>query len=329
MSGHLRRLTRDIPTRCGRAWLAGLLTVVCGVVGQAGKQPTFRSIVEVVRVPITVSHRDRRVALGALSAADFRVREDGQDVQIIQFERDARPLRVTLALDVSSSMSEPRQSLAADTVRTITAALDPSDEISLMPFADWPLIVIPWTRVGDLPGLDWAQWVLPADTAIFDAVASALGLADTSTPQRHVVIVVSDGFENTSTLKLSDLVKTRQQSEVAIYAMRVNPVDGPPGQVTHPVLSPRTQPSPRDYLPDIVEASGGLVYNVGPSVDYMTAAVLALVSDLRSQYLISYETPRQLDGKYRRIRVDTRTGELRVRHRAGYLALPSRPQPPR
>ncbi len=56
----------------------------------------------------------------------------------------------------------------------------------------------------------------------------------------------------------------------------------------------------------------------------MTAAVLSFIGELRSQYLISYETPRPLDGKYRRIRVDARNREIGVRHRAGYLALPVR-----
>jgi hypothetical protein len=91
--------------------------------------------------------------------------------------------------------------------------------------------------------------------------------------------------------------------------------------VTHPVLSPRREPVPRDYLPDVVGASGGLVYNV-PAPDFLSAAVLAFVGGLRSQYLLAYETTKPLDGRYRRIQVQGRRRDLSVRHRGGYLAVP-------
>lgn len=316
---------RSVAGQPARCWppLWALSVALTGAVTSPVAQRAYKTGVELVAVPITVQHRDRRVALGTLSAEDFRVREDGQDERIVLFQPDTRPLSVALILDVSSSMSGPRQTLAADTARMLHAALDHDDEISLMPFADWPLVVIPWTRVGALPALDWAQWVLPWDTAMLDAIAAGLELADTSMNQRRVLVVISDGFENASAVSLPDVVRTRRQSEVELYGMRINPIEGPPGQVTHPSLSPQRQINPRDYLPDIVDSSGGLVYNV-PSRDFMTAAVLSLMSDLRSQYLVGYETTRPLDGTYRRIRVDARSRALSVRHRSGYLALPAR-----
>ena len=294
--------------------------VVTATTIAAAAQPQFTANVKLVTVPVTVHATDRRVAVRPLEANNFRVYEDGREQRIVVFERDRRPVSLAIVLDVSTSMAGLPQKLAADTARTIFTALDPDDEVALMVFADWPVLVIPWSRVGTLPGIDWAQWVLPWDTALLDAVLAAIKLADTSTHRRVVVVAISDGFENASNRPLSDLVKTRQQSELEIYAMVVNPVVGPPGQVTHPVLSPRKATvAPRNYMGDIVGASGGLMFNV-PSNDFMHAAVLTLKSDLQSQYVIGYETSRPLDGSYRRIKVEPTTRDLQVRHRGGYLA---------
>lgn len=302
----------------------GAIASVAGSAVAPRAQPAYRAGVELVTVGVTVHHRDRRVPVGTLSAADVRVREDGTEQPVVLFEPDRRPVSLAIVLDVSTSMAGQLQELGADTARTIVSALDHDDEVSLTAFADWPLVVIPWTRVGELPGIDWAQWVLPWDTALLDAVITGLELADASTNPRRVMVVISDGFENASVRSVADLVRTRRQSEVEVYAMRVNPVVGPPGQVTHPVLSPRRAPPPgRDYFGDVVGSSGGVSYSV-PSADFLQAAVLSLVSDLRNQYLVGYETRRPLDGTYRRIRVEAHSRELRIRHRAGYLALPAR-----
>lgn len=301
-----------------------ILIVAAFAVGVGlGAQPEFQAGVELVTVPVTVRHRDRSVVLSPLSAADFRMSEDGREQRIVLFEPDRRPVSLAILLDVSTSMAGLRQTLAAKAAHLLHAALNRDDEISFVPFADWALVAIPWTRVGLLPTLDAAQWVLPWDTALLDAVVAALELADTSTHSRRVVVVISDGFENASAISLQALATTRRQSELEVYALRVNPVEGPPGQVTHPVLSPRREFEPRDVLPSLVAPSGGLVYNV-PTDDYLMAAVLSLMSDLRNQYLIGYESTRPLDGTYRRLRVDARTQGLVIRHRAGFLALPAR-----
>jgi hypothetical protein len=72
-----------------------------------------------------------------------------------------------------------------------------------------------------------------------------------------------------------------------------------------------------------------LVFDSSASVDFLTAAVLALVSDLRSQYLIGYETARPLDGRYRRIKVESTarnsasaTAAATLRSRLGEAACP-------
>jgi len=106
-------------------------------------------------------------------------------------------------------------------------------------FAGYPIGPMHRSRVGDTPGIDWPQWVVPGNTAMFDALVASLGLMDEASHQRRVIVLVSDGFENASGRPLRELVTTRRQSETEVYAIRTNPPEVPPGQVRHPVLSPR------------------------------------------------------------------------------------------
>jgi len=188
-------------------------------------------------------------------------------------------------------------------------------------FGDYPIVPVTWMRVETTPGLDWAQWVLRDESAVVDGVAMALSLMDNASHPRHVVVVISDGLDNASRVRLDDLARTRNQSEVAVYALTTFTPPVPPGHAYSPLMG-RTRPGePADRLPDLVADSGGLQYLVW-SDDTLTAAVLGVIGDLRSQYLVGYEPAKPPDGRFRRISVETTHRDLRVRHRAGYLSRP-------
>ena len=87
------------------------LLVVCGG-WVAAQQPAFRAGVELVRIPVSVM-RSGQPAVDGLSASDFKLTEDGVAQSITLFEREALPVSLCIALDVSGSMSEGPADLAA------------------------------------------------------------------------------------------------------------------------------------------------------------------------------------------------------------------------
>ena len=98
----------------------------------AGQQPTFRSMVDAVRVDVRVTGGSG--AVRGLSARDFEVRDNGviQRVDIVSY--DQAPLRLLLALDVSASVQGHRLAALVDGCGAIVDQLQPSDLVSLIVF---------------------------------------------------------------------------------------------------------------------------------------------------------------------------------------------------
>lgn len=283
----------------------------------AAAQPAFKSGVELVTVPITVTNaaRDQLITTG-LEADDFRLQEDGVPQTIASLSRDRQPLSVCVVVDASGSMaSTNRYGVGLRALQRTVRGLDADDEVSIVRFAGSAAVTLPWTR-----GLDVrdATWDLEpgagsvANSSITDAVKVALEQIDRASNRRRVVLVISDGFENTSVTPMSKLAKTRQQSEVVIYAYAtIGPQErGPSGGPL------------RNVLPALVGDAGGVFWNVSTSTDAEFAA-MSFLNELRYQYVLAYSPAKPFDGKYRRIRVETTLKGLAVRHRGGYLAVPA------
>jgi Ca-activated chloride channel family protein len=125
-----------------------------------------------------------------------------------------------------------------------------------------------------------------------------------------VLVVVTDGNDNTSTESLEGLVRKAQHSEVLIYCIGLLSEE-----------EPREARSAKRALKALVEASGGLDYypkDLG-EVERITPQI---AHEIRNQYLVAYSpTNPNLDGTFRKIEVKVRGyGNPNVRTRNGYYA---------
>lgn len=303
----------------------GLASIAAGVLAASSAvavaQPDFRAGVDVVRVNVSVQHRARSGSMPTLGPDDFVVFEDGVRQHVETVTHEPQAMSLALAIDASGSMLGRRRELAAEAMRTVFAMLEPVDEVSLVIFGKTVIVPLRWASPADLPGLDWAQWVMAEDTVLFDGVRAALGLMDSARRPQRVVLVISDGEERASALTLSELVTTRRQSEVQVFGFLTDPPDTSRGRLPSDIARHMlARPSPQD-LGAIVGDSGGVVYSIADS-ERVVAAVAALITDLRAQYTVSYTPSRPMDGRYRRLRILTTYDDLQVRHRGGYLAAP-------
>jgi VWFA-related protein len=290
--------------------------------GRGGFQPDFRAGVEMVRVSVSVQHEGRARPLPAFGPSDFIVQEDGVPQAVHDVSHEPQRLSLCIALDTSGSMVGRRRELAAEAVRTVFSVLEAEDELALVVFARNAMVPLRWTSPAAVPGLDWAQWTMPDDTAIYDGVRTALHLIDTANHPQRVVLVVSDGEERASTLPIESLVTTRRQSEAQVFGFLADPPPESRGRFPRDLAEHLLRRPPPQDLGAIVGDSGGVVYSIADS-ERLAAATLALISDLRGQLTISYQPGRPMDGTYRRLRIRTVRDDLRVRHRGGYLALPA------
>ena len=278
-------------------------------------QPAFRSSVDLVTVPVTVTAREEAWRVGELGPADFRVLEDGVPQELSLVSHEPRPLSICILLDSSPSMASTRQRFAIRTVDTLLASLAPEDEATMVFFASKPRMAFPWTRAGDLRPVSWIEWRLSLGTALIDAMKEGLRLIEQARNPLPVIVVISDGGENASGTSLASLAATRRQSETMIYGIHT---DLPPSKFAPPVNRAFS-----DFLPDLVGNSGGTVYQV-KSPEAGEAAARAFLEELRSQYTLGYVPKRAADGKYRTLKVESTNKNVVIRHRAGYLAAVGR-----
>ncbi|HUE87412.1 MAG TPA: VWA domain-containing protein [Vicinamibacterales bacterium] len=292
-----------LPTYLACAALALFATV--------SAQPLFRSAVDLVTVPVTVTAKDTLRRVGELGIADFRLYEDGvqQDLSVVSHE--PRALSVCILLDSSPSMASGRQPLATRAIDTLLEGLEDDDEASVHFFAATSRTVLPWTRGADMTVISWLEWRLSLGTALIDALKEGLAQVEKASNPLPVIVVVSDGGENVSGTSLSKLVETRRQSETLIYGVHT---DLAPSR-----YAPLVNRAFANFLPQVVGDSGGMIHRVRTTAEAETAAE-ALLEELRSQYTLGFSPKRALDGKYRTLKVEAVDQNLATRHRAGYLA---------
>lgn len=305
----------------------------------AAQQPSFKSGVDLVRIPVSLTQGDTPVEPGVLTAADFKLMENGVEQTVRLFERQSLPLSICVVFDTSGSMREDFISnFAVASFRQVLTRLLPEDEVSVIAFADRPVVVAPWTPAPALTGMA-VKLHTDGATSLIDAVLRALELIETAHNPRPVVLMITDGGENSSRTALEKIVTTRRQSETQVYAFKIAPPrfsrdSRAPAAGAASAIDPNAWsalnsaanlPSVSEVLPRLIGDSGGFEYRVRTEGDTANLA-RAFVDDLRLQYTLGYTPLKAMDGKYRRVKVEVKKRGFRIRHRGGYLAMPSVPQ---
>ena len=153
---------------------------------------------------------------------------------------------------------------------------------------------------------------MPAyDYLIVGAGYAGCVLAERLASQRDkkVLLVVTDGEDNSSVETQAHLVDVAQQNDVIIYAVGLLGAE-----------EPQSAERARKQLEELTQQTGGRAW-FPTDVGEISNITPDIAHEIRNQYVLAY-TPSNLaaDGTYRKIRVDVdRPGAL-VRTRSGYYA---------
>jgi VWFA-related protein len=319
----------------------------------------FRSAVELINVTATVTDANGRF-VPDLRQQDFRVFEDGQEQPITHFSNERVPVSLGIALDTSNSMNGEKMAAARDALqRFLGDLLDPVDEVFLYRFSNIPELVEGWTtnreRLLSRLGRIWPD----GGTAMYDAVAQAIPLAQAGRHRKKALLIISDGNDTNSETTVADVKRQIRESEVMVYAIgidgqsdtapwggqggpRVPPRQPPPrfpfpfpipgGGGRPPGTTPRTPASPgaRRGMDDRVNAfalreltddSGGRTEIVRDARD-LDPATENIADELSKQYSLGYPATGKADGHWHSITVEVRGSAYHVRARRGYVATP-------
>ena len=253
-----------------------------------------------------------------LGRDDFRIVDDGEEQQIVTFERGDVPFSAVLLLDTSESMKGPRLAAAQAGARAFLGGMRELDEASLLMFSDRLLAAQPFTPekarlAGLLPG------VAPAGgTAVNDHLYLALKLLDGQVG-RGAVILLSDGRDVQSVLPAEEVLWKLRRSQALLYWIRLRDArKGGGGSISSAWRDFKANDREIAGLEQAVEASGGRIEDL-PDIAGVEPAFREILAELREQYVIGYYPSKsRQDGKWHEVKVRLR-GAGRVRTRGGYV----------
>ncbi|HXT49761.1 MAG TPA: VWA domain-containing protein [Thermoanaerobaculia bacterium] len=240
-----------------------------------------------------------------LEADDFTVREDGRPQTLRRFQRVTElPLQVALLVDTSASMTDMLPQVQEAALRFFGETLAPKDRAAVITFSEEPRLAAPFTD--DLSRLGAALVGLQAarGTALWDSLVYALHYFQ-GTPGRRALLVFSDGADRGSRFTFDQALAYAQHSGVSVYAVSF-------GGVASSLLE-----GGRRRLASLAEATGGRSYVLG-SVAELDATYSAIEEDLRSQYLLVYQSDGQGEA-FRSVDVEIRRRGVAARTMRGYI----------
>jgi VWFA-related protein len=206
----------------------------------------FKSGVELVNVTATVTDRNGRFVPG-LRQEDFTVYEDNVRQEITHFSNERVPVSLGLVLDTSGSMAgEKIDNALAAIDRFLTTLLDPADEIFIYRFSTFPELLQDWTSDRKRLSRVVGRITAGGGTAMYDALAEAVPMAQTGENRKKAVVLISDGNDTNSDTNLSAVKQLIRQTEVMVYAIgidgRADTTTWGGVPTTPPTMPPQRQP---------------------------------------------------------------------------------------
>lgn len=276
---------------------------------QADEDAIFRSDTRLVVLNATVVDKNGKLITNLPESA-FKVFENGVEQPLKIFRREDVPVSLGIIIDNSGSMRDKRQKVAAASMALVKAS-NPQDEVFIVNFNDDAYLDQPFTS--DTKKLEEALDKIDSKggTAMRDAISmSADYVKDKGKKDKKVLLVVTDGNDNTSNETLEQLVRKARQEEVLVYCIGLLNEE-----------EPREAKKAKRALRALAEASGGMDYYPKDlaEVDKITPEV---AREIRNQYILAYSPTNQaLDGTFRKISVVVNGyGHPTVRTRNGYYA---------
>jgi Ca-activated chloride channel family protein len=249
-----------------------------------------------------------------LRQENFRVFEDKAEQKLSIFRNEDVPVSMGLVIDNSGSMKEKRARVN-EAALTLVQASNPQDEAFVVNFNDDFYLDLDKDFTSSIPELKEALERIDSrgSTALYDALIGSLDHLKKASKDKRVLLVVTDGEDNTSRNTLEKTVKELQKTSTVVYTIGL--------------LSQESKTSAKrakKALQEIAAASGGLAFfpeNVGE----VHTICEQVAHDIRHQYTLAYYPSNAAqDGTFRTVRVDVipprGRGKLVARTRNGYYA---------
>lgn len=300
--------------------------------GDQNPAETLKVNVNVVQLFFNV--KDKHGALiPNLTKTDFNILEDGKPQTIKYFTAETNlPLTIGMMIDSSGSQRnvlDMEKEVGGAFLKQILTDKDEAFVISfditvdllqdftrdthrLQAALDKAKINVDYTS-GGIPGMGGGP--VPTQNApgtlLYDAVYLSAHDMLAKEVGRKAMILLTDGQDEGSRLKIQDAIEAAQKADVIVYVLLCAD-RGFYGGFGY---------SGEGDMRKLTEQTGGRVINVGNKFDKLREAFDQIAKELRSQYNIGYvPTNLTLDGSYRKLEIKNKQG-YKIQARSGYYAM--------
>ena len=277
---------------------------------RAQDNSTFKLDVDVDLTELHVSVTDEQDRpVGNLGKENFRVFEDSKEQTISIFKHEDVAVSIGLVVDNSRSM-EPRKKRLDAAALSFVQRGNPDDETFIVHFDDRPKLTHDFTD--NIPDLEHALTTTRpfGQTAIYDALILALEHMGRAKHTKKVILLITDGVDNSSHHTVDEAVEVAKRSGVAIYTVGL--------------LSAFEGQKAEETLVHLAETTGGRAY-FPENVDQARMSMERVARDLREQYLLGYFSTNPRDGAWRSISLEIKlprnllpSTKLITNYRRGY-----------
>ena len=262
--------------------------------------PDYLEEIEIQFVELFATVLDRQERpLDGFSRDDFTVVEDGVEQRIARFEKVTDlPIHAGILLDVSASMRDSLDQAQRAALSFFERAIEAKDRASVITFNDHPNLAVEFTNdvtelAGGLAGLKAER-----GTSLFDSVIFSLYYFNGIKGQR-ALLILSDGKDESSRFTWDQALEYARRAGVTIYAISLADAD-------------------HKKLGRLAETTGGRGFKI-KGVDELPAIYDDIQQELRSKYLIAYQSSNATDAKeFRNIEVKVARSGAAVKTMQGY-----------
>jgi VWFA-related protein len=285
-----------------------------GPLSREGSGYVLRTDVEEVVLNCTVLEGNKLVP--DLTKGDFSVSEDGVKQTLLSFQHTDLPVSIAIVVDNSGSMSRKRPAVNKSALDLIEAS-NPQDEAFVVNFSDEAYIDQEFTSdVNKLrDGLGHIE--SRGGTALYDAVVASADtlVADAKRP-KQVLVLITDGEDNASSLNLEQTIRRVQQlSGPVIYSI---------GLLFGDEMSHAEVRHARRALEMLSGETGGMAF-FPKSIEQIDEIAAEVARDIRNQYTLGYHSTKPTtEPGFRHVTVTAEAkgmGKLTVRTRTGYFPV--------
>jgi len=278
----------------------------------AVQDSTIKVDVDLVIINATVTDREDHAVAG-LEPTSFRIWEDKVQQQIAYVSAEDVPASLGIVLDISGSMQDKISAARAAAVAFLKDGIS-EDEYFLVEFNGHPRVAQDFTRNISQLRNRLTSGRAHGMTAMYDAVYLSLEKLKAGRNPKKALLLITDGDDNQSRYKVSELAEFLKEGDVQIYAIGI----------AHDNSELSRGGSDRAAIEELTELSGGGAF-FPDSVQELEEICTKIALELKTQYVIGYKsTNLTKDGKWRKIHLELdrhkRRHHLTVRSKSGYYA---------